>query len=506
MNAFVTSDCLQTTGHDSEAGTDTSQLLTFTFSKVDQETVQSLTGFTFSFKQHPRPELLRLSLQPEYGARDPPNSETWRDPPSNLRLTDSFIEAAEEAHPLSLEERLTELQELEARANELVRLITEKKDFINSQFPEISEGLKEEIHKCDSFLCIIKAIGKRVHNAAHAAYVRFHEAHQPYKHWSTAAGGQVPTMITTAGGVVAPENAHIHNSLPSDKPPPYRGPLSTYNNEKSPATNQTTPQTEEHNWRDAKDPSTFILVLKFLAVITGISFLFALLRKYCISDRRRAERAADRERRATEKLYKCAARQQSWKDWWNGRKKGKPGYRQGDYEEKRGLILQQEHILEGAMQDEIQQLRIQEEIRQLRRTRDVVDNLVRAEEGRSILPLHNASASHRARYVPPPITMPSATSRFYPSQHEGAMEHEESPPSPLSRTSSLPDYKTDGSEPPGYESDRRSSFSSHDGFSEYAHSIHTTTSQWSPDSSVPDISPRPSMETVLTGTEARDFV
>jgi hypothetical protein len=142
----------------------------------------------------------------------------------------------------------------------------------------------------------------------------------------------------------------------------------------------------------------------------------------------------------------------------------------------------------------------------LRHTRNVVDNLVRAEEGRSILPMYTSSSSHRARYVPPPITIPSATSRVYPSQHDAMADHDDHPPSPLSRTSSLPDYKTDGSEPPGYESDRRSSFSSNDGFSEYAHSIQTTTSQWSPDSSIPDISPRPSMETILTGTEARDFV
>ena len=158
------------------------------------------------------------------------------------------------------------------------------------------------------------------------------------------------------------------------------------------------------------------------------------------------------------------------------------------------------------MQDEIQQLRIQEEIRQLRQTRDAVDDLVRAEEGRNTLPRYSSSSSHRPapRYVPAPIAIPSATSRMYPSHH-GAID-DDHPPSPLSRTSSLPDYKTDGSEPPGYESDRRSSFSSQAGFSEYAHSIRTTTSQWSPDSSIPDLSPRPSMETAHTVETARTFL
>jgi len=510
LNAFVTSDCLQ--GAEQEGDEDEtarSQLLTLTFQKIDQEKVQTLTGFTLSFKQHPRPELLRLSLQPEYKARDLPDSETWRDPPQSLRIPVSTPIEAEspsgEERPLSLEEQLEELQALEAQANALVELITQKKEFINSQFPGAAQGLKQEIKECDSFLCVVKAIGQRVHNAAHAAYIRFHESHQAYAHWSASAGGQVPTMIHS-NGVTAPEQCHTQNSRPTERPPPYRGPLTVSSNEKAPARNSSEPQPEEPKWRDAHDPSMFIIVLKFIAVITGLAFLFSLLRRCCISDRRRVERAAERERRATERLYKCAARKQSWRDWWSGRKRGKPGYRQGDYEEKRGLILQQEHILEGAMQDEIQQLRIQEEIRQLRQTRDAVDDLVRAEEGRNVLPRYSSSSRHYVpRPAPAPITIPSATSRMYPSHHQQGID-DDHPPSPLSRTSSLPDYKTDGSEPPGYESDRRSSFSSQGGFSEYAHSIRTTTSQWSPDSSIPDLSPRPSMETAVTGETARTFL
>jgi hypothetical protein len=510
LNVLVTSDCLEGAAAQQEDADARSQLLTLTFQKVDQERVQTLTGFTLSFRQHPQPELLRLSLQPEYSARDLPDSETWRNPPESLRLSVSPVEEnapAEEQRPLSLEEQLEELQQLEAQANELVNLIIQKKEFINSQFPGAAQGLKEEIKKCDSFLCVVKAIGQRVHNAAHAAYVRFHESHQAYAHWSASAGGQAPTMITSNGVVTPPEDCHVNNTRPSERPPPYRGPGDITISEKAPARNETS-QPEEPKWQDARDPSMFFIILKFIAVVTGLAFLFSLIRRCCTSDRKKVDRAAERERRATERLYKSAARRQSWRDWWNGRKKGKPGYRQGDYEEKRALILQQEHILEGAMQDEIQQLRIQEEIRQLRRTRDAVDDLVRAEEGRSgsILPRYSSSSYQRfsaSRPVPAPITIPSATSRVYPTNPI----EDDHPPSPLSRTSSLPDYKTDGSEPPGYESDRRSSFSSNaDAFSEYAHSIRTTTSQWSPDSSIPDLSPRPSMETAMTIETAKTFL
>jgi hypothetical protein len=316
--------------------------------------------------------------------------------------------------------------------------------------------------------------------------------------------------MVASDAVAAPEQCHCRESRPQPRPPPHRGAVTTPD-EKSPAYNSSRPLNEEPKWRDAADPSIFIVVLKFLAVATGLAFLFSLLRRCCMSDRRRVERAAERERRATERLYKCAARKQSWRDWWTGRKRGKPGYRRGDYEEKRALILQQELILEGAMQDEIQQLQIQEEIRRLRHTRDAVDDLVRAEEGRNIPPRYTSTSSSSSspsshpfgfQPIPAPITIPSATSRMYPSH-----DVDEPPGTPLSRTSSLPDYKTEASsEPLGYESDRRSSFSDNDAYSEYAHSVRTSDSQWSPNSSIPDLSPRPSVETAHTIETTRTFL
>lgn len=507
MSVFLKSDCLEG-GEEDDA-----QVLTLTVETVDEDQPRSLAGFTLSFKQYPILELLRLSLSPEEDARSFPESETWRDPPAHLRLPSGVtdeVPATDNGQLLSLEDQLKELQSLEFAADALVKTIEEKKKFINSKFPDFTKGLKQEIKDCDSFSCVVRAIGDRVHNAARAAYVNFHKSHHAYTMWqSNTAGGQAPTMLSNAGVITTPEDAHCHDSSPVARPPHYKVPVTTPN-EKTSAYNTSQPHKDEPQWRDAADPSIFIVILKFFAAITGLTFLFKLLRMCCMSDRKRVERAAERERRATEKLYKCAARKQSWRDWWNGRKRGKPGYRAGDYEEKRGLILQQESILEGAMQDEIQQLAIREEIRQLRSTRDAVDDLVRAEEGRNVLPRYSAtgSSSHPLGFqrIPAPITIPSATSRVYP-MHEHDYDHDDHPGTPLSRTSSLPDYKTEASsEPPGYESDRRSSFSDHDAYSEYAHSLHNGESVWSPGSSIPDLSPRPSMETAHTIETARTFL
>jgi hypothetical protein len=192
------------------------------------------------------------------------------------------------------------------------------------------------------------------------------------------------------------------------------------------------------------------------------------------------------------------------------------------------LILQQEGVLEGAMQDEIRQLQIQEEIQQLRHTRDAVDDLIRAEEGHSnYLPTYPTASSsgrqQRYTHISTPITIPNMTSVIYPphNHHPGHThnvytshihnpfanpeddgEADQLPASPMSRTSSLPDYKTEasgGSQPPAYD-DQDDMVN--DGFSDYAPSStmssHDGEDGWSPGSSIPDISPRPSIETTRT--------
>jgi len=181
------------------------------------------------------------------------------------------------------------------------------------------------------------------------------------------------------------------------------------------------------------------------------------------------------------------------------------------------------------MQDEIRQLQIQEEIQQLRTTRDQVDDLIRAEEGRSSYPptYPSGSGSRHPRpfaHVPTPITIPNMASVMYPPQRHRGSTHNiynspdshiqnpfahpeddsdsEMPMSPVSRTSSLPDYKTEASnrsEPPAYD-DHDDMVN--DGFSDYSPSStmssHDGEDGWSPGSSIPDISPRPSIETTRT--------
>jgi hypothetical protein len=138
------------------------------------------------------------------------------------------------------------------------------------------------------------------------------------------------------------------------------------------------------------------------------------------------------------------------------------------------LIQSQENVLEDAMQ---------EEIRQLRAAHDVVNDLVRdAEEGR----------------VPGPLPCHCQHPPYSPSLASTYPASSVIPSRPLSRTDSLPSYRSGApSEPPNYESDVDRSEIVANGFRRYTSSTTSeATSHWTPDSSVVDVSPRPSAETL----------
>ena len=175
------------------------------------------------------------------------------------------------------------------------------------------------------------------------------------------------------------------------------------------------------------------------------------------SERRTAERAARQEERRNQRAYRRAARKHKWTQWWNR-------YRQpksiADYEEKRALILQQENVLEEAMQSDLSNLRTAHEI---------VGELMQAEEGRA-----------RLYYQ---ANLPSCR-RPTPAAELGAGVGSSN------RSASLPTY---AAPPPMYEEELQGDMTVVDGF------LYTPSgTQDTPDSSVIDCSPRLSFETGRT--------
>lgn len=490
-----------------------SRLLTIAVNSIDGQAVSlpSTAGFTLSFVDVAPAQLVRLASPPVL-LTDIDN--TWTNPPEELRIDLSdFIENSEDP---ALKQHLDELHQLEAEADHLSRLIKDKKHIIAHH---LVDQFKDNVHECDGVVCIVKAVFSHVHKGAQIIFQKFKP--NPYSSITDKQGLTIQSdQAQNQAAMLAPSDNEKSFSIPdcpekchvkADKPGRYL-PLPDESDERLP------PQSP----LDHIAPSKIWIVLKFFFIISGLAFIFALFRRCCASPRKRRDRAARREQRQRECEYKRAGRKQAFWDWMHGRKRGKPGRRPGDFDEKRALVEQQETFLEGQMEDEIRQLKIHEEIRQFRDTRDAVDELIRAEEGRGDMisaPPYTANPFESSPYVtapappvptyilglttiPQPITIPPRNyTSFLGHEHHQALispaSSSDIPFSPVSRTTSLPSYR---SKPPSYREDDLS-----DSFSDSEGGAWTS----SDDSSLPSLSPRPSGETIRTfisGETVRTFL
>ncbi|KAF1992200.1 hypothetical protein K402DRAFT_458646 [Aulographum hederae CBS 113979] len=516
----------------------TAQLLTLTINRVGAFVPRKAAGFTIAFRQSLEPELLRVAVEPDCTAVSPAHSEDWRNPPADLRWSPELGAepsngAAEEP---SIESQIEELRQLEVDLDQLKQLIEDKRKYINSKINTDVQSLKEEIALCETLTCILKATAHKANGALLSVFDKITPSSwhsepnmNPYASHYQAAGSQVPTSIQP------PEQCHGGIS-----PPPSRPNSGNHN---------ITITADYHILEDEK-PATqrnrFILVLSFFASAIGLFAVIAWIRRRCSSLRRRVDRRADREDRQTRRQYRRAARRQALRDWWYGpSSRSRNHATAATYDEKRGLIIEQETVLEAAMQDEI---------RQLRNAHDVVNSIVSAEEGMVVRAPQRAAwrgmpvpHEHTQQHALPPFAPPHDSSRFHYTQHTSRNPYlppfaphdtlpppsprdEESSPyiaQPLSRTSSLPSYRTDSdfegsgynTDPPAYETDEDDHDHDHhdghvtDGFTQYTPSGESTSrgprsgytpsvnSIWTPDtgSSVPDIgSARASGETMRT--------
>lgn len=527
IDVWWNSDCL-TLPNRTDSRDNDPQLLTLTIGKVGRRDINSLFGFTVSFTQTGEPQLLRLENYPVYSAVTPTKRPSWRDPPPSLSVRTTFEKSefytlqnqsdtvwdSATAANASLQELIEELRLLQAEAEALDELIRFKHDHIHTVFAKEAEHLKQEIHQCDGWICALKAIWRKVKGAAEIVYLGLRpnphrdEVRNNNTYWRVT-GGQQPTVMKMSF------QQDPGRAQPFPQPPSLLhcadGQPSAPIDEKRPFPDELPPRPEPRS-----HPPFIVVLIKTILIITGLWTIFAFFRRRFCSLRSRTDRAARREQRRTERAYRRQACRQAFRDWWYGRRRGTPGRRPGDYEEKRALVLQQEGVLDEVMQDEIRQIQVEDEIRQLRQTHTTVEQLVRAEEGRSRQVLqHNlhqtvasssSSSDHSHGFVEVPLSGPSHPHGFVPipipprstgdSSYVGLA-------SPRSRTSSLPDYTSDSgisNPPPSYKS--RASAASQEGedtdedvTSDYTPS---TTSQWTPGSSIPDISPRPSIETART--------
>ncbi|KAF2502314.1 hypothetical protein BU16DRAFT_521060 [Lophium mytilinum] len=463
---------------DAPTDAENAQVLTVNIKAIDGRPIPQSSGFTISFKQLSPPELLRLELFPDPTAGDQKFSDSWREPPAHLRLSEGTVEETQlKFH--SIEEEIAELKHLQQQAKVLRDQIREKKQRIREHLRHDAASLKAELKQCDSLTCIVKTIARKAHGAVKIIYIRLRPHHPPppmggpndpyHAVWQTHG---LPEQIhAVCNGNCShtpppppPPEGHPPGPPPPPPPPPHHGP----------------PHHGHHHGPPPPPHSPLVKALSILASALGLTALVAFLHRRCCTLRARTDRRAAREERRTARQYRRAARRQAWASWWY---RNHDLGRIADYEEKRALINEQESILEAAMQ---------EEIRQFRAAHGVVNSLVQAEEGRSAMSsLQHEQLQRQIHMGMEPNSHPAFTIAELP-----VMSSE-----PPSRTSSLPDYRSEAdcrsesgsTEPPAYEDAEDSSDVVVNGFREYTPS---TSTAWTPDSSVVDVSPRPSGETM----------
>ena len=502
----------------------TVELLTVTISSTETVAFEQPPTFLLSLTQLDQPELLRIGMYPSdfdpEHFMDNMDTEEWRFPPPPFRLNSmdlpgyptpppSDSDPFDDTTPLipSIEDELQELKDLELQALALAQQIKDKKTTIKDQLDAQLPSLKQELKGCNSLMCAIKAVFYKIR----IALLRLHPS--------------IPSSNHTVTNDYLNHSNQQHLTASGEK-------SSTPNPEKAPSVSNITDHYYKlHGYNLVEPHNHYVQIFEVLAAIFGIAVICRFFRflRCCCSPRRRADCAAYREELRTRRAYRRAERahwraqrRRAWKQWWTDlwMRKQHPT----DYEEKRALILDQEGRLEDVMQDEIRRLEeghkegedgpstMQDELRELRNAHQVVNDLVHAE-----------------------------SSRIYAAQTHPYRERRHSGASRMSRTSSLPSYSTD---PPVYtpryvsSSDEDDSFSigtasssddsnftpPSNGFTRYTPSTSTTLNVWTPPSSgrdstplspvgsvapsiiassIIDVSPRESGETIRTATTGR---
>ena len=382
---------------------------------------------------------------------------------------------------LDLSDEIEALHLLQTQAKKLDAYITMKQKSIAYRLKHEQDQLclKHLIKECDGVMCAAKAIWQRV---------------------CDKVGIKTDPSFRLAG-------------LPHQR---QQSMIQLHSNEKSAhnCANGTTHQAEEMNVPlmltkggddqmrtfsgfDLVQPSNpLVKALSIIAAVLGITALLLFIKRKCSSMRTRVERKADREERKNARAYRRAARRALMRKRWacfiNTMNcfKAELEPRTGDYEEKRALILQEaflEQDLDQAEKGEV----MEAEIRELRHAHEIVASLVQVGEHRfeMLTPV----------YQPPPPPPPPLSSTATDVRSRANSTYT----LPSYTSESLPDYTSR----PGDQSSANSvvngytpSTSESQGRQSPVSPMSETSqhSRFTPTSSVLEMSPRPSEETLRT--------
>ncbi|KAK5138453.1 hypothetical protein LTR08_000039 [Meristemomyces frigidus] len=393
-----------------------------------------------------------------------------------------------------VEDELESLRSLETKAMELHALIVAKKVAISTHMREHRDHvpLRHLLGECDGLICAAHVLAQRIcdkfgmltepatgYAQVQSSYLQhtamFHDEREKTSRNCTkikgfALGQQMPSK-------------HANGTL--------NVPLTVTKNNSS----------MEYPFRDVgSPPNPLVIAAQMVASILGITALCAFIRRNCVSVRRRVERAADKEERCNRRAYRKAARRAEMRRQWDNfvnaiscfRATPEPSIE--DYEEKRALILQDAFLEQLDDLDQAEKGEIMEaEIRELRFAQEIVAGLVRVDDDRVgfVVPVHDPP--------PPMVPLPYASdSRSRTSTYTLPSYTSDILPDYSSQPQTLGGSSIDGSVVGSFTHYSPASSSDGEGRGTPPSTSSGGRTGYTPTSSILEMSPRASQETLRT--------
>ncbi|RMZ11956.1 hypothetical protein D0862_02785 [Hortaea werneckii] len=401
---------------------------------------------------------------------------------------------------------------LEEEAEDLQAEIVTKKQAISKHLRHYRNhsSLHQLLSECDGLVCAARVVAQRIcdkvgkvgllteHNLG---YFRVQSAnlHNTMMHDSEPFTPQQTSKNSTKSVKFAEEGLAGMSEKSNSTAKPFSIPFTMTKNETG----------HDYHFKDfVNPPNPLVRAMQIIVSVLGLAALCSYIRNKCMSMRKRVERAADREERRNARAYRRAARRAHMRRRWDSFVRAINCFRPAvepkmeDYEEKRALILQDAFLEQLEDLDQAEKGEVMEaEIRELRHAHEIVASLVRVDENRYDLATPPSSDPPPSR-VPLPYTVDSrsrASTNTLPSYN----------------CESLPDYSSRPDTSPERSSTRSSALSStctpESSNEEVRPSAPSVSSagrtRYTPTSSVLEISPRVSEETLRTrqSKDTQDF-
>ncbi|KAF2723011.1 hypothetical protein K431DRAFT_283515 [Polychaeton citri CBS 116435] len=480
-------------------GADTStpqRHLSFHFDSVDSNQLTQGVGFVVVITPEREPRILDILPEPSQSAEDPLPGTDWPSMGKSEQgsARQPLLDLIDTESPdFNVDLAIDELQSLEQQ------LAVQRGRIAQYLHKDASSAeLRHLLQTCDGLICKVSILFNHMCSFTDRKMVP----------------GRRSSRITypTAEAISKQSLLQVDELEIADSPPPYSEaghdgrlhPVSTAEPVEMPLRITQSASVAAISSLELPSPTNPVVILiECVAALLGLIVLFRVIQKRCMSLRKRVEREADREERRNARAYRRAARRAYWRKRWQKFVAAVSCCSSGDdddttsmdYDEKRALILQDAFIENLADLDAAEKGELMDaEIRELRYANDIVATLVRNVGGMRHVDVAWPASDPPPSVIPLPRTpepRSRASTQTLPSYttSEGLPDYTSTAPtsdetSIFSRGTTLPYVPHYTHEPHGYYSP--------------VDANSTGRTRYTPNSSIIEVSPRASAETLRT--------